>query len=147
MNYKKIFITYVLLLTVFQITGIEIAFSASDVIIVSNKTVNEISLKKNDLRNIFLGDKSVWTNREKINFVILKKGPAHKAFLDSYINKTPKNFIRYWKRQILTGKSAMPKLVETEKEVIDYVTTTEGAIGYVLEGNDIDDLKKLLIKK
>ncbi len=146
MRYNKKYIIFVALLIAFLI-GIGEVHSTSDIIIIINKDVKEISLKKNELRSIYLGDKSVWTNGEKINFVILKKGPTHKIFLDAYINKTSKNFVRYWKRQILTGKATMPKLVDSEKEIIKYVSTTDGAIGYVSEGFLMNDIKTINIIK
>lgn len=142
-NYQKIFI--ITFLAILSFTSAHPSF-ASEVIIIANKNVPDTSLKKTELRNIFLGDKSSWTNGEKIHFVILRKGTIHDAFLDTYIKKTPKNFIRYWKRQILTGKAIVPVLVDDESKIINYVKHTEGAIGYVSNGLDINDLKILRIQ-
>ncbi len=117
-----------------------------EIVIIANKGVEENSVNKAELRNIYLGDKSEWSNGEEIKFVILKRGPAHEAFLDAYIKKNPKSFVRYWKKLILTGKAVSPKLVDTENDVLDYVSHTEGALGYVSADKNIQDLKQIKIE-
>ena len=141
LNYSNRILTVALVLFVLLKTG-NLVFS-SDIIIIANESVKQNSLKKSDLRDIFLGDKSTWADGKKINFVVIRKGEAHASFLEMYIKKTPKNFARYWKRQILTGKAVMPVLVQGETESIAYVKKTEGAIGYVSTSSDISGLKKL----
>ena len=122
-------------------------WSASGIIIIANKNVRENRLEAEELRSIFLGEQSVWSDEKRINFAVLRKGKTHTDFLETFIQKTPKNFVRYWKRQIMTGKAVIPKLAMTEAEVIEYVATTEGAIGYVSAISDDSGLKVIDIVK
>ena len=82
-------------------------------------------------RDIYLGDKSTWDDESKIYFAVLRNGPAHSELLSSYIGMGSKNYARYWKRQILTGKTANIKLFATEEELVTYVKSQPGGIGYV----------------
>ena len=142
-NHRFLWVFAAILLNMF----VPLYATASEVIIIANKNVQENSLKAEELRNIFLGDQSVWSNEKRINFVILRKGTVHTSFLESYVQKTPKNFVRYWKRQIMTGKAVIPKLALSEAEVIEYVALTEGAIGYVSEISEDNDIKIIDIIK
>ncbi|MBN2064617.1 MAG: hypothetical protein JW745_07420, partial [Sedimentisphaerales bacterium] len=40
-------------------------------------------------------------------------------------------FINSWKKLVFSGKSKMPKDFATEKEMVEYIAKTSGAIGYV----------------
>jgi len=47
------------------------------------------------------------------------------------IGMTPKKLIGVWKKVIFTGLGTPPKIVSTEAEMIQYVASTKGAIGYI----------------
>ena len=55
----------------------------------------------------------------------------HKNFLKKYMYTDPKKFKMYWLRRVFTGKGQITKLTQTEKETIEFVEKTPGAIGYV----------------
>ncbi len=119
---------------------------ASEIMIVAHPSVSEVALKPDDLRDIYLGDKTTWVNGTKIHFAVIRKGKVHQFFLNTYIDKSPSIYIRYWKRQLLTGKKAtLPKLISTEEAVVDFVTKTEGGIGYVSSKCPVGNLKIIKI--
>lgn len=117
-----------------------------DIVIITHKTNPESFLSKNDIRDIFLGDKTQWGNRGKIKFAILRKGSTHHLFLEKYVHKTDKNYVRYWKRMIVTGKGKMPKLLSDENAILAFVASTEGAIGYISVPFLNDTVKSIKIK-
>ena len=118
---------------------------AMDVMVICNKSVPESSLTKSELRNIFLGKKQEWSTGDSIIPVTLKKGEAHKAFCKIYLIKSPSQFIAYWKKMLFTGKGMIPKSFDNEKEMVDFIATTKGAIGYVSAGQTHDHVKVLQI--
>ncbi len=124
-------------------TAISISFPAitayaDDVIIICNKSVSENSLTKQDIKNIFMGKKTRWNNDRKIVFVIMKESEVHKAFLQEYVGKDSFLYNNYWKKQVFIGRGKPPKSFKTEESLIDYITGTEGAIGYISSSADKD---------
>jgi len=70
---------------------------AGDIIIIGNKSVVESKLNKQDLKNIFLGKKTVWSDDKKIVFVTQDNPGISDKFLTEYINKTPAQYAAYWR--------------------------------------------------
>lgn len=144
-NIKKL---YYLLFTIVVILLPAIVVPASDtahVIFITNKDNPNSTLTKKDIRDIFLGDKSTWSDGSKVYFSLIRKGNVHNEFLNTYINMSPKNFARYWKRQILTGKATKLKLAKDEEEIVKYVLQNTGGIGYVSSTFSIGNLKTIKI--
>jgi ABC-type phosphate transport system substrate-binding protein len=103
----------------------------ADVLIITNKDVKDTAITKEDLKEIFLGKKVQWTDNTKIRFVTSKEPDSHKTFLRTYINKSAKQYSNYWRKMVFTGKGKIPKSFTTSAEMIEYVSGTSGAIGYI----------------
>jgi ABC-type phosphate transport system substrate-binding protein len=119
--------------------------SAGDVLIISNKSVSAESLTSDDVKKIFVGKKTRWDDNKKINFVILENDGIHKDFLREYVKRTPAQYRRFWKKQVFTGKGRRPISFKVEKDMIEYVANTSGAIGYVSTTASTDDVKVLSV--
>jgi ABC-type phosphate transport system substrate-binding protein len=105
---------------------------AADIAVVANKNVSQSSLSKDNLKAIFLGQTTAWGNGAKIEFVTLKdSSEIHEEFLKQYVDKSTSQFSNFWKQQVFTGKGRMPKQFDSESKLIEYVSATDGAIGYV----------------
>ena len=105
--------------------------SAGGVVVIANKSVPASSLDVEEVKNIFLSKKTQWRDGSKITFVALKNGSVQNSFLKSYLQKTPSQYNRYFRTLVFTGKGKAPRTFSTEAEVVSYVSSTEGAIGYV----------------
>lgn len=128
---KNILFILICLLAIFIVFGTAgYLASASNVVIIANKNVPEDTLSIQEIRDVYLGDKTRWSNKKPIEFSILRKGNVHSEFLTIYINKSSKNFVRYWKRKILTGEAKMPLLLNSEDEVLEHVSKNETGLGY-----------------
>ncbi len=130
---------FVILVLLFIISG-GLAY-AEDVVIVCNKSVTASSLSQDDVRDIFLGRKTVWDDGQKIKFVTMKDGHAHEAFLDTFVRKTAMQFDLYWDKLVFTGRARTPKAFSTSDGIIDFIERTEGAIGYIPAAALEEDLK------
>lgn len=51
--------------------------------------------------------------------------------IQQFAARTPDQFEKFWKKQVFSGKGAMPEVFKTEAELVVYVSRTPGAFGYV----------------
>jgi len=131
------------------IVGIAFVFpnvaSAGDVVVIANKNVPTSSLTGDEVKDIFLAKKTQWDNGQKINFVTLKDCDTHRAFLKQYLQKSSSQFERYYRTLVFTGKGSLPKTFNTENQLVDFVSGTDGAIGYVSSGIDTGSAKVITV--
>ncbi len=118
---------------------------ADDVIIIANKSVPVSSLGADDIKQIFLGQKTTWNDGTKINFVVQDRTKASNAFLKTYLQKTATQYDKFWKIQVFTGKGRAPRSYSSSFELIQFVSQTPGAISYVSAGTNIGDLKVIAV--
>lgn len=103
----------------------------SEEMIITNSSVN--TLKKEDVKNIYLGYKRMWNNNQIIELTSISDGPIAESFMKKYLNKRNSQCLIYWKQLMFTGRGMMPKRFKTEAELIQYIAKTKGTIGYVSE--------------
>jgi ABC-type phosphate transport system substrate-binding protein len=99
--------------------------------IIANPGAQTLELKKKDIRDIYTGVTKIWETDGKVIIAILEDSELHKQFLEEYVNKTPIQFRNYWREKVFTGEGESPKSFKTEKDLIDFVVNTKGAIGYI----------------
>lgn len=119
---------------------------ADGVVIVANKNVPAASLAADDIKQIFLGHKTTWDNGDKIMFVVQDRTDACDAFLKSYIQKSASQYDNYWKKQVFTGKGKAPQSFSSDKEVVEYVANTPGAVGYISSSASAGNIKSISVK-
>lgn len=114
---------------------------AEDIVIVCNKSVKVDDVSQADIRDIFLGKKTMWDDGDKIKFVTMKNGEVHESFLETYVRKTTMQFDTYWKKLVFTGRARTPKTFTTTDGIKDFIENTDGAIGYIPASALEDDLQ------
>ncbi len=123
------------------------AFSLADgTVMIVNKDVSLSALSADDVRQIFLGHKTIWDNGDKIIFVVQDRTKTADAFLKTYIQKTASQYDTYWKKQVFTGKGKAPKTFSSDRELAEFVAHTPGAIGYVSSGADTGTAKIITVQ-
>ncbi|UCH95786.1 MAG: substrate-binding domain-containing protein [Candidatus Aminicenantes bacterium] len=127
MNMKKEMV--LLFLLVFFLSGTRFIFPG--VVVITNPDTGISSLKQKEIREIFTGKKKSWENDGKITLAILKNSKIHKQFLKQFVSKTPSQFRNYWREKVFTGEGSSPRTFETEERLINFVSRTKGAIGYI----------------
>jgi hypothetical protein len=123
------------------------AATAQDVILVANKSVQISEINDADLRAIFIGAKTRFSDGSHAEPVTLKGGPAHEVFLKKHLGEEPEDFRAQWRKAVFTGQGAMPKAFSSESALIEYVATTPGAVGYVSRISPQDNVKCLVTIK
>ena len=128
-------------------TGCCSAASAQDVVLVANKSVQITEIKDADLRAIFTGEKTRFADGSHAVPVTLKGGPVHEVFLRNHVGDNPEEFRARWRKAVFTGQGAMPRAFDSESALIEYVSTTPGALGYVSRVSPQNDVKSIPVTK
>jgi ABC-type phosphate transport system substrate-binding protein len=118
----------------------------SKVVVITNSETALDEISAEDLKSIFLGTKMALKGGIRVEPVVAKSGPAHAAFLRSYLSKTDVALQIYYRSLVFSGQGSMPATVSSDAEVIAFVEKTRGAIGYVAASSDIGSAKALRIK-
>ncbi len=108
--------------------------------IVTHPQVTEISLTKSQLRRIYTMRQLRWSDSSAINvFVLPSQHDLHQRFAKERLQIFPYQLNRIWHKLTYSGLGVAPTIVASEKELIQAVTKTPGAIGYI----DDETLKKI----
>ncbi len=120
--------------------------AGADLLVIVNDGVTETELDRVTLQAIFLGKRTQWETGASIVPVNLKKGPAHQEFLKVIVKRTPAQYKSFWKRAIFTGTGMPPKSFATEEEIVEFVRTSQGAVGYIDASTPREGVKVLSVK-
>lgn len=98
-----------------------------------------------ELRKIFLGERSHWPNGRRITIVMLDPSqPERKVVLRDIYGMGEKDFNNHFIQGVFTGAVfASPKTFANSADVRKFVFNVPGAIGYV-RASDVDSSVKLL---
>jgi hypothetical protein len=116
---------------------------AQDAVLVANKGVQISEITTADLRAIFLGTKTRFSDGSHAVPVTLKGGAVHEVFLKNYVGVGPDEFRSQWRKLVFTGQGAMPKAFDSESALLGYVAVTPGAVGYASRISSQDNVKVL----
>ena len=142
----------VLLLAVSSRDGVHAAGSPPDIeatqdsiAIIVNQSNPVDNLSMQELRTVFLGERSHWPNGRRITLVMMEPAqPERKAVLREIYHMNESDFSRHFMRGVFTGEVFVsPKTLATPMGVRKFVFNVPGAIGYV-RANDLDDTVKVI---
>ena len=144
----RFFIIYPVLLLM-AITMLAPPPSQAEVIIIVNSNLKVTQLDKKDVQDIFLGKKITWPDDKEteIKFVLISDADFHSEFVKDYTHKSTAQFKRYWNNMVFTGKGMMPKNIDSMEALIQYVSQTDGAIGYITPGEPMEGVEVLDVKE
>jgi ABC-type phosphate transport system substrate-binding protein len=119
---------------------------AAEYTVIANGGAPGAAVSMSDLKAMFLGDKTTWSNGAAVKIVVLEDGAAHKAFLQEVLGKTPAQFDSYWKKLVFTGKAGTPRSFADPAALAAYVAKEPGAIGYVPAGTPAGSAKAMKVE-
>ena len=126
-------------------TAYPIDKSTPDVVIIGNKNLPFDTLNTSELKNIFQRKKTMWEDGQKISFALLDSGKTHQQFVRHYIQKTPAQYHRYWKKLVFSGRGVPPMTFRNEKSLMAHIALTTGAIGYISPETRLSGVKVIQI--
>lgn len=117
--------------------------------VVVNATVPVDSLTQTQLRSIFSMRVRTWNNNEPIKvFVLSGDSDLHRKFCLRTLEVFPYQLQRIWDVMLFSGTGIIPVEVKDAKHMLNVISKTPGAIGYVhsYEG-DMPNVKTLHVQK
>lgn len=120
--------------------------ACAEVLLIGNNSISETSVSKSEVKRIFLGKMKKWNDGSKIRPVTLKRGAIHEEFMKDFVNKTASAFSSFWKRAIVSGTGIPPKSFVSEEEVVNYVSSKPGTLGYISPDTPHEGVKVISVQ-
>lgn len=76
----------------------------------------------------------------------MKPGEVSDGFMTEYIGKADSAFRAGWRSLVFSGQASMPKSVDSDSAMVEYVSKTAGAIGYIGKSSPHEGVKTLAVK-
>lgn len=118
--------------------------TAADAVIV-NAASTITQLTDDQLKDVFLGKRTIWEDGSKVIVVVVKSGPSATSLL-TRLGKNNQQFLTGWKKLVFTGRGSMPESSATDEAAIEFVSKTTGAIALVDELKIKDGVKVVTIR-
>ena len=137
--------TVMMLAALLALAGVGEAVAQGYVVVV-NAANPTSSISKSEAADLFLKKKAKWSDGKTVAAVDQSKSaPVRDAFSKAVHGKPAAAVASYWQQQIFSGKEVPPAEKGSDDEVIAFVKSNPGAIGYVSAGASLGGVKKVAI--
>lgn len=117
---------------------------ASNVVVIGHASLSR--LDAGTVQKVFTG-KAIEVGGVAVTAVNASTGSnVRNRFLQTFLSQDEEKYTAYWTVRRYIGKGAPPKELNSSAEVINFVQSTPGAIGYIDEGDLKPGLNVLLRK-
>lgn len=114
------------------------------VIVNSSNSITEMSRK--DLAKLFLKKKSKWAHGTKCEPVdLLEDSTVRADFSEAVLGKSVSSVKSYWQQRIFSGKAVPPPEKSSDREIIAFVRSSPGAVGYISAETDTSSVQILKV--
>lgn len=135
-----------LMLVLFVASALLLTISAQAQLIIANPSVKAPDISKSDLRDVFTGSTSSLKDGSHVIPALLKSGAANDEFLAAFIGKSDSAFKASWRSLVFSGQATMPKTIDSEAAMIEFIAHTPGAIGYISKTTPHEGVKVLAVR-
>ena len=118
----------------------------AQVIVIANSGVKATEISKSDLRDVFTGNATSLPGGGNVVPILLKAGTVHEEFLQAYIGKNDTAYRAGWRSLVFSGQASMPKSLDTDAAVVEFVAHNTGAIGYIGKATPHEGVKVLTVR-
>ena len=88
----------------------------------------------------------MWADGTSIVTVMPKGGKVHDRFIEDYLDRSVQRFATYWRQMVFTGKGMPPRNFVQETDLVSFVASTPGSLGFASDGADISGVKVLTVE-
>ncbi len=120
-----------LIFSIFAAAFVLTARSHAQVIVIANNSVKAAEISKSDLKDIFTGAATTLKDGGRVVPILLNNGTAQEEFLKAYIGKSDSAYRAGWRSLVFSGQATMPKSLEGDAAVVEFVLAHPGSIGYI----------------
>ena len=115
-----------------------LAAGAQEFTVIVNASNPVASMPRDAVAKLFLKKTIAWQSGQAVSPVELPAAAkAREAFARTVLNKSIAQVKSYWQQQIFSGRDVPPPEKQNENDVVAFVRSNPGAIGYVSKGADI----------
>lgn len=108
------------------------AQGAPDFKVIVHESNPVTSMTSGEVSNLFLKKVTRWSDGQPVLPVDLAAQSRIRGSFSEIIHRKSTTAVKaYWNRQIFSGRGVPPPERRNDREIIDYVASTPGAIGYV----------------
>ncbi len=112
-----------------------LCFSALNVqagAVIVSSDVNLDGVSRQSLLSVFSMRLSYWQDGSPVEvYVFADDDPAHLRFTKRYLGVFPYQLRNVWDRAVFTGSGDAPNQVRSSKDMLEKISTSKGAIGYI----------------
>lgn len=134
---------YLLICSVLVLMVLSATMAAAEIVLVVNKENPVGTIRAQDAKLIFLGNKKSWGNGDKITLYSQYDYVVRDAFAGAVLNKTGQQFATYWKKALFTGTGRPPVEVKNDMEMKRFIAADPRGIGYI-DSASLDDSVKVV---
>ena len=88
------------------------------------------ALSNRQLKAVFLGNKSLWDNNKTVTVVLTSSNSQNfEATAQWALGTDAFEYQKHWLSLVFQGRSGAPVLLDSETEVVEYISAHPGAIG------------------
>ena len=103
--------------------------------LVAHRTVEQRELTLNHARLLFTMRVLRWPDGQRVRvFVLPDSDTLHRSFAKQTLELYPRQLRRVWDRHLFSGAGAVPVTVSSAEEMLQRVSDTPGAVGYLPDG-------------
>ena len=114
---------------------------SAEILVIVNKSNNMRSISAQDLKNIYLGKSKKFPNGKRVEPLNLDYDGTREKFEAKILGKNKSALGRYWSKRIFTGKGKPPKSIGDDRDMVEKVSRSVNAIGYVKAGQATNKVK------
>jgi ABC-type phosphate transport system substrate-binding protein len=120
--------------------------AADEFVVIAHQSVLGTSVRRSDLAGVFLRRVQRWGDKSQAVPVDQSAtSPVRKAFSESVLKMPTSTALQYWQKQMFATPPLRPPAVKSsDAEVMAFVGSTPGAVGYVSLGAPLTDAVKAL---
>ncbi|MCB1037259.1 MAG: hypothetical protein KDD47_25745, partial [Acidobacteria bacterium] len=101
-----------------------------------------LSLTDDEASDLFLKKNSTWkVDGSRAQPVTLSEREVTEAFVTAVHHRSSLAIRKFWQRQVFTGRGTPPPELGSVEEMLRFVSSNRGAIGYVPAGTDLSRWK------
>lgn len=130
------------LCTVLLMACLPVAQAADRIVIIGHPNVQKLDLTT--VQRIFTGKTIEVEGVRVLPANLAPNLAARQRFLSQYLQTDEDQYVAYWTVRRYVGKGTPPREVRHTAEMIDFVSRTPGAIGYVDESEVVPGMNVLL---
>ena len=148
MTHMRILLAIFALALVVSFAGLlTVGAATEEVDVVVNKANNVVPLSREEVRRIFVGEKSSWPSGKHITVLMFAPDqPERVVILREVFKMNESDYTKYFLQAAFTGRvQAAPRDLPSAAQMKAHLAANPNAIGY-LKKEDVDDSLKIVLK-